>query len=34
MLVQQGRKRFRGEMRIISNGARGQDIMRLWVQLK
>ncbi len=34
MLVQQGRKRFRGEMRIISNGARGQDIMRLWVRLK
>ena len=33
MLVQQGRKRLRGEMRI-SNAARGVDIMRLWVRLK
>ena len=35
MLVQQGRnrKRFMGEMRIISASG-GQDIMRLWVRLK
>ena len=30
----QGRKGFRGKMRIISNGTGGQDIMRLWVRLK